>query len=256
MNTFNPELTYGIVSAHPDDHIPHSHLLETAAQYDSQVHEIVHTKGRNGVNLSGSIDVMDGSREAEGRRSSDYLGIRSYRQLDAVDGGLSGIETRMAIDTAVWALEHDIDVLVTLDTGDHPDHAATLRAGRLAARILLTEGVQTSVMELQPAGRPQHDDYDEYDGLRFDGSPNGVARAVGAARRNPSQFQVRDGIHDDWPLVAGYSLEPATYQRLMQYPLLSDATYRVVTSQHLQAADTVRYTGINHQEQEYDHAAV
>lgn len=253
MNTFNPELTYGIVSAHPDDHIPHSHLLETAAQYDSRIHEIVHTRGRNGINLSNAIDVADGSRELEGRRSSEYLGIRSYRQLDAADGGLSGTEARMAIDTAGWALTHGIDVLVTMDTGDHPDHAAALRAGRLAARILLAEGVSASVLELQPADRPQ---YDEYDGLRFDGSPNGLARAVGAARRNPSQFQVQEGIHDDWPLVAGYSLEPATYHRLIQYPLLGDATYRVVTSQHLQAADTVRYTGINHQEQEYDHAAV
>lgn len=250
MNTFNPELTYGIVSAHPDDHIPHSHLLETAAQYDSRIHEIVHTKGRNGVNLSRTADVAGGWREVEGRRSSDYLGIRSYRQLDAADGGLSGTEARMAVDTAGWALAHDIDVLVTLDTGDHPDHAAALRAGRLAARILLAEGAPTDILELQPASRPHHD------GLRFDGSPNGLARAVGAARRNPSQFQVQEGIHGDWPLVAGYSLEPETYHRLIQYPLLGDATYRVVTSQHLQAAESLRYTGNNHQEQEYDHAAV
>ena len=128
--------TLGLGNAHPDDHAPHANLLWAAHVAGTNVHEVVHTKGRNAsdnfrANERPRFNVAHGDREDEGRSSAQYLGIQTYVQYDAVDGRVADREEELAQVTAAWAQRKRVDVLATLATDDHAAYHY-IPAGQLA----------------------------------------------------------------------------------------------------------------------------
>lgn len=232
----------GISSAHPDDHIPHAHLLGVASDLNVRTHEIVNTKGRNaGDNFRAHerprFSVEHGDREKEGRTSAEYLGIDSYVQYDAEDGGLSHREAALGQIVAAWAKKNGVNVLASLATGDHPDHDAAVRSGRLAAASLLEEGYELDLLELQARGSA------DQASVWVEATPDSMARAFGAAKKNGSQFEMSDDIHGGWPIVpGGFTMEPRSLERLGQYPVLEDAAYRFIPAGQLVVAQSALIT--------------
>jgi len=224
MHTILAEGPIGLLSAHPDDHIPNSHLLEAARLEGVPVSELVYTRGENGINLrSDDPDfVRSGQRPLESQASATRLGIRSYEQYAETDNDLTGKEYLLAATAVGWVLRHNISTLVTLTTEDHPDHQAVADSAWLTAKMLLERNHNVSILELLPARLRQHAD------IIVPATPNSVAQAFGAVALNSSQFQTITGIYEDWPNVSGYSVEPASFERLTPYPLLHDAGYRLV----------------------------
>ena len=225
----------GINNAHPDDHIPHAHLLWKAHVLGVPVHELVQTKGKAGKNLREGehpvFSVKRGDRVKEGRASAKHMGIASYTQYDGQDGELAKREKSVAQITAAWVKSKGINVLATLATGDHADHDTTVRSSRLAAAALWQEGYALDLLELQPKGTHREGD------IVAEATPDSMELAFTAAALNPSQFETFSGIQEDWPIVGGLSMEPDSFEGLRQYPILEDAAYRLIPAGELLVAE-------------------
>ena len=224
MHTILAEGPIGLLSAHPDDHIPNSHLLEAARLEGVPVSELVYTRGENGINLrTDNPDfVRSGLRPLESQASAAHLGIRSYEQYAETDNNLTGKEYLLAATAVGWVLRHNIATLVTLTTKDHPAHQAVADSAWLTAKMLLEYDHNVNILELLPVRLHNQAD------IIIPATPDSTARAFGAVALNSSQFQTALGVYEDWTNVSGYSVEPASFERLTPYPLLHDASYRLV----------------------------
>lgn len=222
-------LTIGFLSAHPDDHIIHASVAAQALEKGAIVHERVATKGEGGINLrrgeNPPFSVKDGDRQEEAKKSAALLGIETYTQLSYPDGDLRSYVQWLAEGTAQWARENGINVLVTPATGDHDDHDAVVRAGRIAAELLEAVGYPLDLLEAlgrQPAAEGETV-------VEFASTPESQALAFGAVVLNRSQFEAEPDTRQGWNLMpGGVSVSPDTLQRLDVYALMETARYRLV----------------------------
>lgn len=132
------------VFAHPDDEISVAGLLDDAAHRSgATVRLIIATKGETGtpeppICHSGDLGLI---REAETRKDGFALGVAEQEVWAFPDGGLAGVEEKLADQIAARFRRWQPDLVLTFHPGSgltlHADHRAigraTLRAVRLAA---------------------------------------------------------------------------------------------------------------------------
>jgi LmbE family N-acetylglucosaminyl deacetylase len=211
----------GLITAHPDDHLPQVHAVMAAHAAGATVRELTLTRGRKST-INHRRDrhfVSQGRRGSEGESAARYLGLASNDHLDLPDGELAAHVDAATPDVAEWIDHHGIDLLLTLGgIADHPDHLASADIARRAgARLWDNDAYAIGVLELQMASVGEW------------GTPatrEGIITAFGGARWHASQFQVSGTPQANWEQIDnGMYAHPDTVAGLDRYPIRRDPTY-------------------------------
>lgn len=215
----------GIASAHPDDHLIHGHVIHAGQQVGASFDEFTATLGRNGKNLHADAPdfVQNGLRGFEGSDAALHLGLRSNAHHNGADGNLEHQIARFVPLFGAWALERELDILLT--TGDLDDHADHRAAHEIATGAIhwLTAKHNYSIALLSRSILPTATS------IAVHPSPESTRRLFEAASLHSSQFQVSDPVgQPDWPVVEGLAIHPDTLLGLDQYSVQGTMYYELI----------------------------
>jgi LmbE family N-acetylglucosaminyl deacetylase len=230
-----------VVVAHPDDEIILSNLLAVAKRSGVRLHGITLTRGESTTkNFRRFEDFTPrrGDRADEARKGALRAGCMTHDQLRGTDEGLAHDVPWLAGAVADLLMAHEVDLVFGLSQmgpNDSPDHAAAgniaLRSAQLVSR---EEERHIGVLTVRPDAR----------GFWYaDSSVESMALILAVTIENNSQFRVgltEDRPYDWFPLAEDYSIHPADWQELQQYPVTRAATHsfvqcgRLLVPQHVE----------------------